>query len=203
MSETKKRRRPKFGVWEIWIQSLISLSTGFSSEVGKYCHWTHHWWTFVILSNQRLVSPLNRPCNQWLMHPYGSDASKWSTTLKTNSLSGPKHLFHKHLKVLLTLNLTNHALSISLSSWWSHDDHRHYSHNIFSLIWPIYSYSSWDLAYEGHFCYQLKICMWACIWFVLNLQISVWANIRIVYLHISQRVNFPRYQSSASSRNVV
>ena len=51
---------------------------------------------------------------------------------------------------------------------------------------------------------KLYICMSAYIQFVLNykLNICVWANLRIVYLHISHRVHFPRYQST-SSRNVV
>jgi len=70
-----KRRRPnlvferfKFNPW-----SRSELDFHLKLE---YCHCTH-WWGDNCYLNQRLVSPQNQPCNQWLMRPYESDASKW------------------------------------------------------------------------------------------------------------------------------
>ena len=72
-----KRRRPNL-VFERFIFNPRSRSVLDFHLKLEYCHCTH-WWGDNCYLNQRLMSPQNHPCNQWLMHPYESDASKWPT----------------------------------------------------------------------------------------------------------------------------
>jgi len=91
----------------------------------------------------------------------------------------------------------------------AHDDHlHHYSHNIFSLIWrpPRIAIPDGTLYMRGISAIDkivhLHVSLYTICTKLYKLNICVWANLIIVYLHINQRVHFPRYQST-SSRNVV